>query len=100
MTGARPPWCRRWPRRWSLAALHSSTTTIAALHREVTEGADRFHSESAAVVRARWGANSDDQAAIAPPPLGVAIVGMACVFPGASSLAEFWRNTVANLDCV
>ncbi|RRR73545.1 MAG: PfaB family protein [Candidatus Viridilinea halotolerans] len=28
----------------------------------------------------------------------IAIVGMACLFPGASSLAEFWQNLVAGRD--
>ena len=82
------------------AALHSGTTTIAGLHREVTEEAGRFHAEASSAVRVRLGANGHDQVTVAPPPLGIAIVGMACVFPGASSPAEFWRNTVANVDCV
>lgn len=82
------------------AALHSGTTTIAGLHREVTEEAGRFHAEASCAVRVRLGANGADQVTVAPPPLGIAIVGMACVFPGASSPAEFWRNTVDNVDCV
>ena len=32
-------------------------------------------------------------------PLEVAIVGMACRFPGAGDLFEFWKNIVAGRDC-
>ena len=30
----------------------------------------------------------------------IAITGMACVFPGAKSLDEFWQNIVDGVDCV
>ncbi len=32
-------------------------------------------------------------------PLDVAIVGMACRFPGAGDIFEFWKNIVAGRDC-
>src|SRR5262249_51594310 len=34
------------------------------------------------------------------PAEDVAIVGMACVFPGADSLSRFWQNIVNKVDCV
>ena len=30
----------------------------------------------------------------------IAIVGMACIFPGADSLAQYWQNLVGHADCV
>ncbi|WNG46736.1 SDR family NAD(P)-dependent oxidoreductase [Archangium minus] len=33
-------------------------------------------------------------------PFRVAIIGMACRFPGASDKESFWRNLVAGVDCV
>ncbi len=36
-----------------------------------------------------------------PPVRGdVAIIGMACTFPGARNLSEFWSNIVRGIDCV
>ena len=34
-----------------------------------------------------------------PRPLDVAIVGMACRFPGARDLFAFWENMLASRDC-
>ncbi|WP_260610876.1 type I polyketide synthase, partial [Streptomyces sp. WAC06614] len=33
-------------------------------------------------------------------PLDVAVIGMACVYPGAPGLAEFWARTVSGADAV
>jgi acyl transferase domain-containing protein/NAD(P)H-dependent flavin oxidoreductase YrpB (nitropropane dioxygenase family) len=32
--------------------------------------------------------------------LDVAIVGMACIFPGAKNMEEYWRNIILGKDCV
>ncbi len=79
-----------------VATLRRERTTIAALHAAVTEGA------TAHVARA-----AEDLAALAPAraepvpaPADVAIVGMACVMPGATDLDEFWRNVVAGVNSI
>ena len=33
-------------------------------------------------------------------PRDVAVVGMACVFPGADNVGAFWRNIVAGKDAI
>jgi acyl transferase domain-containing protein/NAD(P)H-dependent flavin oxidoreductase YrpB (nitropropane dioxygenase family)/NAD(P)-dependent dehydrogenase (short-subunit alcohol dehydrogenase family)/acyl carrier protein len=82
-----------------VATLRTATTTIEALHAEVTEAAARF-------VAAR--ANElgieplcDGQPAQSKArPLDVAIIGMAGVFPGAPDLAMYWANVLAGVDAV
>ncbi|MGH3874421.1 MAG: SDR family NAD(P)-dependent oxidoreductase [Pseudonocardiaceae bacterium] len=83
-----------------VATLRSATTTIEALHAQVTEGAASF----LAVRVAELGVeptNADDEVASRPAqPLDVAIVGMAGVFPGAGDLAGYWANVLAGVDAV
>ncbi len=76
-----------------VATLRHERTTVAELHREVTDGA--------ADHLARWVADHD-VVAVTPPaaPVDVAIVGMAGVFPGAPDLATFWSNIVGGVDAV
>ncbi|MEJ8651587.1 SDR family NAD(P)-dependent oxidoreductase [Streptomyces sp. MS1.AVA.3] len=77
------------------ATARSALTTVAALHTDVTEGAT-----------AQLTARAERfQAPDAPPereaePLDIAIVGMACFYPGAADTARFWSNVVAGVDSV
>ncbi|MFG2617246.1 SDR family NAD(P)-dependent oxidoreductase [Streptomyces sp. NPDC048507] len=76
------------------AALRTETTTIAALHAQVTDGA-------AALLRRR----AEELAAPAPDagppaPLDIAVVGMACAYPGAPDLAGYWARILAGDDAV
>ncbi|EQD84489.1 polyketide synthase [Saccharopolyspora erythraea D] len=76
-----------------VAVLREETTDIASLHRAVTE-------EAAALLRDRA---AQSRATVAEPrrePLDVAIVGMACVFPGAPDLPAFWSNVLRGVDSV
>ncbi|WP_371668547.1 SDR family oxidoreductase [Streptomyces sp. NBC_00289] len=82
-----------------VAVLRSATTTIDALHRSVTEAAAGFLTERAAVTRRRLG-TGETPAPEAPAPLDVAVVGMACMFPGAPDLAAFWANVLGGHDAV
>jgi acyl transferase domain-containing protein/NAD(P)H-dependent flavin oxidoreductase YrpB (nitropropane dioxygenase family)/NADP-dependent 3-hydroxy acid dehydrogenase YdfG len=75
-----------------VAVLRDKAITIEQLHREVTEGAatllheaDRGHAEP-----------------LAAETLGrdVAIVGMACAFPGAPDLPAYWSQILRGLDAV
>ncbi|MGQ0843267.1 MAG: SDR family NAD(P)-dependent oxidoreductase [Sporichthyaceae bacterium] len=77
-----------------LARLRSAVTTVAELHREVTDGAAEFLTERAAAL------GEQDAPAHATGPLDVAIVGMAGMFPDAGDLAEFWANILRNHDAI
>ncbi|MGW5849167.1 SDR family NAD(P)-dependent oxidoreductase [Streptomyces sp. NPDC055254] len=77
------------------ATARSATTTVAALHAQVTEGACAFLER-----RARELAPAAPPVAEPAEPLDIAIVGMACAYPGAGDLADFWANVVAGRDAV
>ncbi|HEV2372499.1 MAG TPA: SDR family NAD(P)-dependent oxidoreductase [Streptosporangiaceae bacterium] len=96
-----------------VATLRSEVTTIATLHSQVTDGARDFLATRAAGLRAGGGAPAgaaaprdlpQEAGQPAPPrrpsPLDVAIVGMACVYPGADGLGAYWANVVAGKDAV
>jgi acyl transferase domain-containing protein/NAD(P)H-dependent flavin oxidoreductase YrpB (nitropropane dioxygenase family)/NAD(P)-dependent dehydrogenase (short-subunit alcohol dehydrogenase family) len=73
------------------ATLRSTTTTIAELHREVSEGAGDVLGRLAP----RSAAKAPEQA-----PADVAIVGMAAVFPGAPDLESYWANILEGIDSI
>ncbi|MFJ4780065.1 SDR family NAD(P)-dependent oxidoreductase [Streptomyces sp. NPDC088762] len=79
------------------AALRDGTTTVAALHAQVTEGATRFLERRAREVAAPETGAKPDPAA---DPLDIAIVGMACAYPGAPDLAAYWARILAGKDAV
>ncbi|MBU3871180.1 nitronate monooxygenase, partial [Streptomyces sp. 4503] len=76
-----------------VSVLRAEVTTVAALHREVTEGAAAWLAERAATAPA-------PAAEEAPAPLRVAVVGMAAMFPGARDLGEFWANVMSGTDSI
>ncbi|WP_239075381.1 type I polyketide synthase [Planosporangium flavigriseum] len=82
-----------------VAVLRDRTTTVAALHAEVTSGAEAFHAARIAELRAADGTNV---AAVGeqPKPMDIAIIGMACVLPGAPDLASYWRSILAASDAI
>ncbi|MGW2921046.1 SDR family NAD(P)-dependent oxidoreductase [Streptomyces angustmyceticus] len=81
------------------ATAHSATTTVDALHTAVTEGATAQLAARAAEFPAPDG-QRDRGRGPAAEPLDIAIVGMACVYPGAPDAARFWSNIVAGVDSV
>ncbi|WP_279579407.1 beta-ketoacyl synthase N-terminal-like domain-containing protein [Fodinicola feengrottensis] len=81
-----------------VAVLRSDVTTIERLHQSVTVDAVDFLEERVRELRDRLGIEPVE--APAPAPLDVAIVGMACVFPGAQDLSAFWSNVVGGVDSV
>lgn len=85
-----------------VAVLRSTTTTIGELHHSVTHGGADFLTERAAALKNRLGGAGPEPAAAptAPAPLGIAVVGMACMFPQAPDLAAFWANVVGAHDAV
>ncbi|WP_371618678.1 SDR family NAD(P)-dependent oxidoreductase [Streptomyces sp. NBC_00454] len=76
------------------AMLRSATTTIAALHEQVTEGATELLRRRAEELAPSGGEEPP------PEPLDVAIVGMACAYPGAPDLAAYWAGILAGNDAV
>ncbi|MFF4160941.1 SDR family oxidoreductase [Streptomyces sp. NPDC001678] len=89
-----------------VAVLRQAVTTVAELHRDVTDGAADFYERVAAagdeprtVAPQAAAAHTEDNPP-APPPLDVAIVGMACMFPGAPDLPAFWANVLGGADAV
>ncbi|MEU8546177.1 SDR family NAD(P)-dependent oxidoreductase [Streptomyces roseoverticillatus] len=79
------------------AVLRTATTSIAALHHQVGEGAAGFYERRAAALRPE-SAGSGRQPV--PEPLGIAVVGMACMFPNAPDLPAFWADVLAGADAV
>lgn len=75
-----------------VATLRSRVTTVASLHDQVTAGADRFLAAAAAGLHVP----REPQAR----PLDVAIIGMACIFPGADGLGSYWANVLAGVDAI
>ncbi|WP_435878837.1 SDR family oxidoreductase [Streptomyces klenkii] len=85
-----------------VAALRSGVTTAGALHRAVTEGAAVFLERRAEELRRvpEDGPAGDASKAAASRPLDIAVVGMACMFPGAPDMAAFWANVLSGADAV
>ncbi|MCT9081773.1 type I polyketide synthase [Streptomyces fulvoviolaceus] len=80
-----------------VAVLRSATTTVGALHRSVTEGAAEFFARRSRELPYLSEELPEDST---PAPLDVAVVGMACMFPGAPDLASFWANILGGHDAV
>ncbi|MHB8797031.1 MAG: SDR family NAD(P)-dependent oxidoreductase [Thermoanaerobaculia bacterium] len=69
-----------------VATLRSEMTSIAELHAALTTGAS-------ALLPVDGGSAEE-----AAPHEPIAIVGMACLFPGAASLREYWNNILDRVD--
>ncbi|MFD9295884.1 SDR family NAD(P)-dependent oxidoreductase [Streptomyces goshikiensis] len=77
------------------ATLRTGTTTIEALHAEVTGGATELLDRRARELPRP--APAEDAAA---GPYDIAVVGMACAYPGAPDLAAYWARILAGTDAV
>jgi acyl transferase domain-containing protein/NAD(P)H-dependent flavin oxidoreductase YrpB (nitropropane dioxygenase family)/NADP-dependent 3-hydroxy acid dehydrogenase YdfG len=71
-----------------VTALRTGTTTMAELHDQVTTGA-------ANVLRARA-----ERPRTSSDGRDIAIIGIACSFPGAADLPAFWSNILRGVDAV
>ena len=78
-----------------VAALRDQVTTVADLHREVSDGATSWVHQLAAT--ANLSVREPDRV---PPPLDIAIVGMASLFPGSVSADEFWSMILAGANAI
>ena len=80
-----------------VAVLRESVTTIADLHATVTGGAKAYYATRTDELGLKRVAEHGAQT---PEPLDVAIVGMACMFPGSPDLASFWATILDGADRV
>ncbi|MGL9672050.1 hypothetical protein U9990_15775, partial [Lactiplantibacillus plantarum] len=71
------------------ATARDATTTVAALHTAVTDGATALLTARAEALRPSAAPPDRDAA-----PLDIAIIGMACCFPGAPDTARYWSHVV------
>ncbi|HEY3717931.1 MAG TPA: SDR family NAD(P)-dependent oxidoreductase [Jatrophihabitantaceae bacterium] len=82
-----------------VAVLRSQVTTVAQLHDGVTRGATQFRAARSRALRAELGITPPPAERV-PAPADVAIIGIACMYPGAADLPSFWANVVGNVDSV
>ncbi|MFI6144807.1 SDR family NAD(P)-dependent oxidoreductase [Streptomyces sp. NPDC051109] len=80
------------------ATLRSGITTVAALHAQVTEGATELLERRALELAASAG--GEQVPGGGSDPLDIAIVGMACAYPGAPDLGAYWAQILAGRDAV
>ncbi len=73
-----------------VAALKNNITTILDLHKDVADNNKQYIEQ--AVLPA--------MPETAEKALDVAIIGMACIYPGARNVEEFWRNILQGKDCI
>ncbi|GLY00746.1 type I polyketide synthase [Actinoplanes sp. NBRC 101535] len=76
-----------------VAVLRDDVTTIADLHASVTSGAVALLTRPAAEASAA-------ASAAAAGPLDIAIIGMACIFPGSGDLSAYWGTILDGVDTV
>ncbi|HEY2154038.1 MAG TPA: beta-ketoacyl synthase N-terminal-like domain-containing protein, partial [Isosphaeraceae bacterium] len=87
----REQWSRGMFMIGQVAALRSGTCTMAELHDEISAGATRH-------VEAIEPPPQADEPV--PDPAAVAIVGMACILPGAPDLRALWANICNKVDAI
>jgi len=80
-----------------VAALRDEPLTIEALHSQVCDDGRSLLDECA---ESLLGDAPAPVEAAEPASVDVAIVGLACIYPGARDAAEFWSNTVRGVDAV
>lgn len=73
-----------------VAALRHGTLTVSQLHRQVALDSAQQIAQLAVPATAE----ATDRA------LDIAIVGMACIYPGASTVEQFWTHILTAKDCV
>jgi acyl transferase domain-containing protein/NAD(P)H-dependent flavin oxidoreductase YrpB (nitropropane dioxygenase family)/acyl carrier protein len=76
-----------------VASLRDRVCSIADLHRDVSAGSAELIARLPLPERRR-------PTEPAPKPADVAIVGMACVFPGAPDLQTYWANIVGAVNSI
>ena len=73
-----------------VVALKDRILSIRELHEEVGEGSLRLIDAAELPELPQ----SDEKA------LDIAVIGMACIYPGARNIEEYWRNIILGKDCI
>jgi acyl transferase domain-containing protein/NAD(P)H-dependent flavin oxidoreductase YrpB (nitropropane dioxygenase family) len=81
-----------------VATLRTARTTVAALHETVSAGATAHVATVAGELDDERGGELRRRPE--PEPVDVALIGMACVMPGAVDLDAFWRNIVEGVNSI
>ncbi|AMV36070.1 type I polyketide synthase [Planctomyces sp. SH-PL62] len=89
---AEEQWARGMYMIGQVAGLRDGVCTLAELHEDVSAGGSRRLASSPRPAVAAGPPS--------PPPAAVAIVGMACILPGAPDLRTFWANIVNKVDAI
>lgn len=71
-----------------VASMNKPLTTVTELHEQVTGAANKLVLSLDAVKQEQEGSSE------------IAIIGMACIFPGAKDLDSYWKNILENKNCV
>ncbi|MGZ4195319.1 MAG: SDR family NAD(P)-dependent oxidoreductase [Solirubrobacteraceae bacterium] len=74
-----------------VTSLRDRVITVTDLHRDVSTGSSELLDDLAAPT-------PTDRPA--PPPADVAIIGLACILPGAPDLTTFWANVLGKVDAI
>ncbi|WP_165252314.1 type I polyketide synthase [Paludisphaera soli] len=90
--GDEEQWARGLYMIGQVAGLRDGVCTLAELHADVAAGRGRSPAASPRPAEAA--------AAKSPPPAAIAIVGMACILPGAPDLRTFWSNILNKVDAI
>jgi len=77
-----------------VAALRGSTTTLAELHHDVSVKGSALPGELAQPALSPPGAGDTGQ------PCDIAIIGMSCLLPKASTLEAYWQNILDKVDAI
>nr|WP_145952235.1 type I polyketide synthase [Paludisphaera borealis] len=90
--GPEAQWARGMYMIGQVAGLRDGLCTLAELHEDVSAGSTRRLKSS---VRPLVASESPS-----PSPAAIAIVGMACILPGAPDLKTFWSNILNKVDAI
>ena len=82
-----------------IAALRAETCGLADLHQDVAQGSTEVLRRTFSEMRAE-APRRTRAAAVAGELEPIAIVGMACRFPKAPGVQQFWDNTLSRLDAI
>jgi acyl transferase domain-containing protein/NAD(P)H-dependent flavin oxidoreductase YrpB (nitropropane dioxygenase family)/NAD(P)-dependent dehydrogenase (short-subunit alcohol dehydrogenase family) len=77
-----------------VACLRDQVVTMDELHADISGGSGRFLEESAGTVP------TAEPELMGARPCDVAIIGMACLFPKANSVRQYWENILAKVDAI
>jgi acyl transferase domain-containing protein/NAD(P)H-dependent flavin oxidoreductase YrpB (nitropropane dioxygenase family) len=81
-----------------VAAMHDKVCTMKELHEEVASGSSTRLQSLAQKLAAPHSVQIVDDGRPAGEP--VALVGMSCLFPGATDVATYWENILSKVDAI